>query len=260
MSVHPRHAMARHAPGATVALVLLALAAVSLPTTAGAHSPGHYFSKARRVIRFQVRGSHGYTIGVAESSRGGLTVTVGGGPATTEYESRAPKLRSRSQSEVHGSLGRLGTFDVQFTPRGKPRQFPRYRWCSGPGPTIQQGTVHGEIRFLGERGYTRAAAHSARAELETMPGQRCHYGEAGHSQHPPRYTATLEAEHETGGRGANFEALRFAPGMRPSARRVYFQASVYQQLGSPWVARKIQVSSTTSSFRLPTSRSPPKPP
>jgi len=153
---------------------------------------------------------------------------------------------------VRGTLGGLGAFDVRFTPRGKPRRLPRYSWCQGPGPTIQPGVVHGEIRFEGERGYTHAIAHFARAELEAVPAQRCHYGEEGHSKHPPRYTATLEAAQETGARGVYFEAKRFAPGSRPPARRAFYEASDYERLGSISVIRKVRIATPKSTFRLPT--------
>jgi hypothetical protein len=235
-----------------VALALLATGAALFPTVAGARPAGHYFLRARRVIRFRVHGSHGYVIGVAEGSRGHFAVTVRRGPATTEYELRTSQPQPEPKSKVHWKLGELGTFDAHFTPRGRPRQFSRYPSCTGPGPTIQPGTVRGEIRFRGERGYTRAVAHFARAELETVPGQRCHFGETGHSKHPPRYTATFSADHEPEeGPESHFEALRFAPDSRPPARRVFYEAADYERLGSVLVTREIQLAAETSTFLLP---------
>jgi hypothetical protein len=166
-----------------------------------------------------------------------------------EYEAPAPRPQSRS--EVRGKLGHLGSFNVHFTSRGEPRQLPRYSWCTGPGPTIQPGTVHGTIRFHGENDYTNAVAHHATAELETLPSQRCHYGETGHSKHPPRYTATLNADHETGGPGTHFEALRFAPGSRPATQVVFYAASDYEQVGPVRVTREVHISSPSSTFLLP---------
>jgi len=232
-----------------VALLLATAAAASSPSTTLARGPGHYVTPTHRAIRFRVHGSHGYLIGVSEDSRRHFAIRVRRGPATVEYEARAPRLRSKY--EVRGKVASLGEFDVHFTPHGRPHHFHRYSFCAGPGPTIQGGTVHGTIRFEGERSYTRVVAHSASAELETMPSQRCHYGEAGHSKHPPRYTGTLEANHETGGPGIHFEALRFAPGSRPLARRVFFGASDYEQLGRIRVIRSVRLATDPSTFRLP---------
>jgi hypothetical protein len=250
MTVRPTLPAHRRGLLALATMALLASAAM-LPAAAVGHLPGHYFLRAHRAIRFRVHGAHGYVIGVAEGSPRHFTVTARRGPATTEYDTRSIHPQTSGRFDVRGKVGELGSSDVHFTPRGKPRRFPRYRWCSGPGPTIQPGTVRGEIRFRGERGYTRVVAHIARAELETVPGQRCHYGESGHSKNPPRYTATFDANHETGGPGTHFEALRFAPGSRPPARRVFFQASDYEQLGSVRVVRQVRLATTTATFLLP---------
>jgi hypothetical protein len=231
-----------------VALALVGGAALC-PIAAAAHTPGHYFLPPYRAIRFRVQGSHGYVIGVAQGSRQHFTVTVRRGPASTEYESRAPA--SQPADEVRGSFSGLGSFDVHFTPRGPPHRFPRYRWCAGPGPTVQGGIVRGKIRFRGERGYTRAAAHRATAELEILPGQRCRYGQPGRSKHPTRYTASLRADDETGGAGIHFEAWRFSPGFRPPARRVFYEAAAYDLRGPIHIVRRIRIGTDTSTFRLP---------
>lgn len=246
----------RIGPGATGRLlgfgVALALAtgAILCPIAAAAHGPSHYYLlRPYRAIRFQVQGSHGYAIGVAQGARRHFAVTVRGGPTTTEYERRAPLPEPRDG--VRGDLGQLGSFDVHFIPKGRPHQLPPYSWCTGAGPTVQPGVVRGKIRFRGERGYTQAGVHRATAELETVPGQRCHYGEPGRSKHPVRYTATLEAAHETGGPGIHFEALRFAPGSRPPERRTFYEASAYESRGPIDIVRRIRVASDTSTFRLP---------
>jgi hypothetical protein len=188
---------------------------------------------------------------VADGSRGHFQVTVRRGSTTTAYEPRASRSRPAPRFDVHGELGKLGRFDVHFTPRGKPQQLHRYSWCSGPGPTIQPGIVRGEIRFRGERDYTHVLAHQAPAELETLPGQRCHYGEVGHSKHPPRYTATLYVDREIPLPAVHFEALRFAPGSRPPAHRAFYGVFDYERLGSLIVRRDVRLAAPTSTFLLP---------
>jgi hypothetical protein len=227
----------------------LAAGALLIPGAAAAHGPRHYFLRSNRAIRFQVQGSHGYMVGVAEGSRRHFEVTVRRGSATTEYE--RPASLPESRVDLRGDLGNLGTFDVRFIPRGKPHRLPRYRWCTGPGPTVQPGIVRGKIRFRGERGYTQAVAHSAAAELETRPGQRCHYGELGHSKHPPLYTATFQAAHEGTGVSTFFEALRFAPHFRSPARRVFYEAAAYDRRGTIRIIRKVRLAADTSTFQLP---------
>jgi hypothetical protein len=223
--------------------------AMLYPAAGTARPHDRYPTHAYRAIRFRIHGSHGYVIGVAEGSRGHLAVQVRRGPISAEYAGHAP--RSVPGYEVRGKVGDLGDFDVHFTPHGQPRHLPRYGFCVGPGPTIQPGTVHGKIRFRGELGYTRADAGQAPAELETLPSQECRYGEPGHSKHPPRYTATFNADHETRGPGSHFEALRFAPGSRPAARRVFYEASVFEQRDGVRIIRKAHLATDTSTFRLP---------
>lgn len=99
----------------------------------------------------------------------------------------------------------------------------------------------------------------ARAELETVPAQPCHYLELGHSKHPPRYTATLAADHETGGPGIHFDALRFAPGSRPPARRAFYEASDYEEHGPIRVRRQIRHATDTPAFDSLASPRHPKP-
>jgi len=251
MNARSRFEPARCRLSVGVGLAFVVAGAVLCPAAAGAGHPGHYFLRSYRAIRFRVHGSHGYVIGVAEASRGRFAMTVRRGPATAEYEPRAVQSRSEPRFEVRGDVGGLGSVDVHFHPRGRARQLARYSWCSGPGPTIQPGIVRGEIRFRGEHDYTRAVAHFARAELEILPGQRCHYGETGHSKHPPRYTATFGADRESEGFGTHFEALRFAPGSRPPARRVFYEATVYEQPGSVLITRRIRRAATASTFSLP---------
>jgi hypothetical protein len=248
MSREVRRRRAGRRLGAGVALAL-ATGAALCPVATAAHAPHHYVLRPYRAIRFQVQGSHGYVIGVAEGSRRHFAVTVHRGPATTAYERRGPLPQPRDG--VRGDLGALGSFDVRFIPQGKPRRLPRYSWCTGPGPTIQPGIVRGKIRFRGERGYTRAADHVASAELETVRGQRCHYGETGHSKHPPRYTATLQVADESAGASAHFEALRFSPRSRPPARRVFYEAAAYDRRGPIDTIRRIRLGTDTSTFRLP---------
>jgi hypothetical protein len=237
----------RRPVGVVLALALVAVAL--LPAAAMAASPRHYVLPANRAIRFLLHGSNGYVISFAEGSARHFAVDVRGGPANTEYEARA--ARGRSRNEVRGTIGRLVKVDVHFVPHGHPHRLPRYSFCVGPGPTIQPGTVRGTIRFRGERAYTGVVAHSAAAELETLPSQRCHYRGPGHSEDPPRYTATLDADHETGGTGVHFEALRFAPGSRPPGRRAFYGASVYEQLGRIHIVREVRLTTDTSTFLLP---------
>jgi hypothetical protein len=229
--------------------ITVALVVTIAPFDALAQSPGHYLLHAYRSIRFRVNGAHGYVVGFAEGSRRHLTVTVRRGPAVTEYQGRAP--RDLDRFELRGTIGGLGEFNVHFTPRGNPRQYPRYSFCAGPGPTIQRGVVRGEISFRGERDYTTVDARFAHAELERLPSQRCRYLEPGNSKHPRPITAILSVDHETGGPGIHFEARRFAPGSRPPARQVHYEATDYEDLGSLRVVRRIQLASTASTFRLP---------
>jgi hypothetical protein len=84
-----------------------------------------------------------------------------------------------------------------------------------------------------------------------LPSQRCHFEETGHGKHPPRYIATLRADHETSKPKTHFEALRFAPGPRPPARRVFYEAGAYERLGSVQIAHKVRLAADTSTFLLP---------
>lgn len=248
MSREVRPGLAGRLLGLSVALALAA-GAILCPIAGAAHSPGHYFLRPYRAVRFRVHGAHGYVIGVSEGSRGHFAVTVRRGPATTEYTRRAPS--SDPRDEIRGELGQFGSFEVHFSPRGKPHRLPRYSWCTGPGPTIQPGIVRGKIRFQGERGYTRVVAHQASAELETVPGQRCRVLEGGHGNHPSRFTAILQAHNESVGAGIQFEAWRFSPGFRPPARRVFYEAASYDRRGPIHIIRRIRLGTDTSTFQLP---------
>lgn len=237
-------------PAVLVAFVLLAAGVLALPGVALARSAGHYLTPPARALRFRVHGSHGFLIGVSQGSRRHFTVTVRRGPVTVEYAATGP--RSLPADRLRGRIGHLGSFDVRFTPKGIARRTPPYGFCSGPRPRVQRGTVHGTIRFRGERGYTRVRTHWAKAELETAAPLRCNYGEPGHSKHPPRYTATFSAEGEGGGLSTYFEALRFAPSSPRHANRVAYEASVFESIGAIRVVRNVSLSAPAPTFALPT--------
>lgn len=234
---------------AVVAMALMAAGTLLPASGAFAHSVGHYVTRPNRALRFRVRGTHGFSIGVSQASRRHFEVTVRRGPVRVEYVAEGP--RTHPENQLRGRIGRLGNFNVRFTPKGKVRKVPPYSFCTGPNRTIQRGTVHGTIRFRGERGYTRALARRASAEVETTPSLRCRVGEPGHSKHPPQYTATLSVEGESGSPGSFFEALRFAPDSPHHANRTFYEASAYETRGSIRINRQIRLSAPAPTFALP---------
>lgn len=194
------------------ALVFAALAC--LPAGAGANG-GHGASPApvrkplvRKIIRFELQGSNGYSILVASGSRQHVMVktTSENEEFNTEYVTRdalaAPDL-------MKVKLPGLGSISVRFHSRGLARH-PRPPGCKGRRPTVQHGVVRGTIEFTGEGGYTQVKTHEAKAETEEATSWRC--SAAAQPPPVPPNHETWVAEFSAEGEGVSFLARKYPPG------------------------------------------------
>ncbi len=149
---------------AALALVL-ALVAAAAPTAPA--KGGTYVIPAGHVTRFELRGTNGYRFAVSVTDRGYVSVTArrGGSQAVYVAPGRTDGLGGAA------TFPGLGRVDFSFRPSGRERALPPYSECDGTR-SVQAGVARGVFRFRGERGYSRARATRARAEIQRWTKQR----------------------------------------------------------------------------------------
>jgi hypothetical protein len=233
------------AAGALLVLAALAPAAATADRAHYAIDPGY-------VSRFEFHGSNGYLISVSANDRGYITVKARKDGAEAEYVA-AGRASGLGGSAVLPGLGRVS---FALRPTGPPRHFAGYPGCEGEW-FVRDGVARGIVRFRGERGYTRARAHRARAEVIYWPGQRCHYLRAGRGKAKRRPVARL-----TGFRFqrplVEFTATRFAPRDRPRSRRIGFDAKLVSYQPGMRILRTVSVAAGPRSFRVPEAKTAPE--
>jgi hypothetical protein len=83
-----------------------------------------------------------------------------------------------SPEGISVDLGRLGTFDVAYTPsRTLDRREPGRR-CEGEPRTTTEGYFRGTLRFRGEGGYVRIKADTAKGTRVLQPEWKCRHRNA----------------------------------------------------------------------------------
>lgn len=207
----------------------------------------HFVLDAGHVTRVHLNGSDGYRIGFSSNARRYFTLKTRKGGALTRYGVRG---RPSGEDEIKARLRGIGRVEVSFVPRGRERQLAPYSNCDGPGPTLQKGVVRGEIRFVGERGYTRVAAKRASAEVLSWTRQRCRYRTQGRQRGPRKRTMSFFA-FAPRPTYVEFTASRFSAEARPPRRQIAFTANTVSERGPVWISRSVSVASDLSSLRLP---------
>lgn len=232
-------------------LALLVLAALA-PAGAAAKRTHHYEIDPGYVSRFEFRGSKGYLISVSANDRGYVTVKARKGDAEAEYVA-AGRASGLGGSAVLPGVGRVS---FALRPTGPPRHFAGYAGCDGEW-FVREGVARGVIRFRGERGYTRARAHRARAEVIYWPGQRCHHPRAGQGKAKRGPVAKLTA-FRFKPPFLEFTATRFASRDRPRSRRIGFDASIVSYPPGMRIYRTVSVATGPRSFRVPEPKTTPE--
>lgn len=230
---------------------LLGVAALT-PVAAGAANHPHYDVDPGHLTRFEFGGSKGYEITVSANDVGYVTVKATKRGSLAQYVT-AGRVSGLGASATLPGLGRV-SFD--FTPTGPVRRLPGYAACSGD-IFVRKGIARGVVRFRGERGYTRARAHRARAELISWPRQRCRYQTSDPGETDRRRVAELSA-FRLGRPAPEFTATRFSPGARPYSRRVGYSATLFTPRPEGYVFRSVTVAAKPSSFRVPAPRTAPE--
>jgi hypothetical protein len=230
-----------------VSVVLLVLAALScLPESAGA-AAGPSPPPARQWLDIDLEGSDGYSIHLSVNPRQHLILQLSKGEFTAEYMTRDLDADAdRAKAKLRG----LGTIAVRFRPRGRVRH-PSLPECGEGRPTVQPGIVRGTIRFVGEREYTRVAAHEAEAAIEDPVRWDCRFG--SRSEWDPRrldWISKLSANVE----GVYFLARRYRPGVVEGGRVLYLAETgeaFRTKSGRPplTIWRRVKVPAPLSTFR-----------
>jgi hypothetical protein len=164
--------------------ILLACATtVLLPMPAAASAkPGYVVTPGDHRVELDLKGSHGYGIGIVGRRRG-FELSASKGAMTVVYllrhnHSRGDRLEAR--------LPGVGRVSLRFQPLGpahrEPGFFPQ---CSGGETVKQPGYFRGTIRFRGERGYTAVQATRPRGQIVTTAREVCKRSIFDHAKRTP---------------------------------------------------------------------------
>ncbi|HVQ59454.1 MAG TPA: hypothetical protein VMS60_11175 [Solirubrobacterales bacterium] len=140
--------------GSALALLLAALTpALATAAPKDADEPPDFS------VSMEVRGTHGYTIGIGADDHRTVSITTFKGEGSATYS-----VRGRATSDrIEANFGKFGRVSVRFTPAGKRK---------GRNCGIIPGYFDGVIRFRGELGYTEVRAKRTRGEVNPPGGGR----------------------------------------------------------------------------------------
>ena len=144
-----------------IGAALAATIVLGMPVAASASRT--YIRHAGFVTDASIRGTHGFTVKVAENDRRRVEVTVTGKHTMTSYESRA---KSVVPGQISGGFDKRGRFDLHFVPAGKPIKLTIPRWCTGTDASLQRGHLIGRFRFRAERAFTEVRGDRVPAAFE----------------------------------------------------------------------------------------------
>jgi len=124
--------------------------------------------------RFELTGSHGYSILVSARER---TVTVGVSKGNSSKAGSSTVYVARGTAGTHGfaaDFHQFGRVDVHFHRTSKAvRGLPPGCFGGDGGADTIQGYFTGTFEFEGERGYTAVKARRIKGELIAPPTERC---------------------------------------------------------------------------------------
>ena len=145
-------------------LVCTILALLTAPVLADA-KPGYVVFSGDHEVELSLKGSHGYSIEVAKTSRF-VEMFVNRDPDNAAYLIRR---RQTNDDGVEVEFPGVGRVSVEFHPVGPPhREAGFFPSCRGGETTKQPGYFQGTIRIRGERGYTSAHTGRASGDVTTV--------------------------------------------------------------------------------------------
>jgi hypothetical protein len=161
---------------------------------------------------FKLKGSHGYSIGVAVYSEGSgragtIYIGVSRKGASASYKAQA----SVTPEAIHVDLGNLAKIDLARRASGRTKTV--HPKCLGGAFTYEPGTYEGVVEFNGEDGYTRARANRVAqlpSLLVSLGGGPCGggYGEAISPDLPGARLRGISVGH---GRALSFQVNKNGP-------------------------------------------------
>jgi hypothetical protein len=154
---------------ATLALVL------SAPATA---KPGVFVKQKSLHLSFRLPTSNGYEASVKTSGHRQVQISVDNRDFIAAYKT----LGRVSRKGIEADLGRFGQISLRFHSKSGPKRAtglplppPLRDRCRGRRPVRETGVFVGNIRFLGEQGYTRAVAHRLKGSVARTYKQICRH-------------------------------------------------------------------------------------
>lgn len=228
-----------------LAALAVALALVAAAAPAALAKVGSYPLQAGHVTRFELRGTNGYRFAVSINDRGYVSVTArrGGSHAVYVAPGRTDGLGGAA------TFPGLGRVDFSFRPSGRERALPPYSECDGTR-SVQAGVARGVFRFRGERGYSRARATRARAELQSWTAQRCRYLEFGRGSDRQNGVVADLLAFRIAKPYPELTATRYSARARPLRRRIEFSASVASRERGVFIFRHVSASAPPPSLRV----------
>jgi hypothetical protein len=233
------------------AVAMLALAAVSLPASAGA-KVGHGRPPAKQWLDIDLDGTDGYSIHISVNPRRHLILQVTKEGFSAEYMTRDVLAETE---RVKARLRGLGRISVRFLPRGRVRHpslaGSSLRVCRRERSTVQPGVVRGTISFVGEREYTQLEVREAEAAVEEPTSWFCRYGLKFEPN--PRQREWV-SKFSTQSEGVYLLARKYRPGVIEGGQVLYLAETgeAFERTSQRMpltIYRRVTVPASASSFR-----------
>jgi hypothetical protein len=135
--------------------------------------PGYTVVDPSFQVEAQLPKSNGYRVVIASNGHRRIELSVSNGAGVARYVVDGRANRNRLDAD----FGRFGAVSLRF--RGQPA--PPHEGlleeilgpCRGPDPRRLVGTLRGDVRFRGEKGFVDVSAHRVRAQVTRSFRQVC---------------------------------------------------------------------------------------
>ncbi|MGN6201308.1 MAG: hypothetical protein ACTHNY_02755 [Solirubrobacterales bacterium] len=127
--------------------------------------------KAGTIVRvdFDLAASNGFKAHLETSEKGVATLML---LSKTQFATYRTKAKV-TEGGLRVSFGRLGSFDVAYTPTTILNSTEPGEGCTGRPRTLTEGIFAGTIRFRGERGFAQIEEPRVEGSMSVLPPWEC---------------------------------------------------------------------------------------
>ncbi len=222
------------------ALLFVLVIASLLPATAAARSD-YVVHPGRFDLSVDLPDHDGFSYSIEAAGHHRIELVAFKGSTSVTYEVEG----SAGAHGVHANFGSLGRVDLQIAvdPKESPLSLPEPENCTGRGPTLLSGSIHGTASFEGEPGVAGMTAHRGGVTIlrdfkSVCRKQHRRHHRRGDEKGESEKIEGLIAQAHSEGRTTKFAALSLELQAKPPVVFSLVAASQTERRGQVEVSRR----------------------